>query len=536
MAKQKLVLRIILAFIVIAIALPPVIEFSLSSYREPDGSRTEKLEADYRAYIEGKREGSLPFEFYFPEDEVVLNFTMPEVNDGLVLSFLTRSMGVKVLIGDEEVYSFTYPEKVSYPQNRIYHVISLKSDYSGMPVTMLYYPKTFSLLGFTIDAPYIGTSSSNFNYFFSDYRYASVLLIVFIELSILIAIVSFFMKKKLRKILILFSVFVLCTTLSLFCGMLLSQVVLENPYLASLGEIFFRSVLPLLLILFLNANYEVLNLFSLDSGIALFAIAILALFPVFSILDALSLIPFTLISSFLDPLLILFLSIVLTMLFRRKDRRSRMYGVAILFLMLSSYLRFISSAYLYARLYVEIAYVLLTPVSFVVCIIEAVISYTEENEMIITEETLLKNSFFDGLSTLGSANAFSAFASTMDQRAGNYYVSYFDLDGLKRVNDSFGHIKGDEIISLFGTIVSSMKQDSDYAFRTGGDEFLFLSGNDHPSSFSEAVSKEYEERSGYTVTYSDGTFFIDGSSRLEDIIKTLDRGLIEKKRRKANNG
>jgi len=57
----------------------------------------------------------------------------------------------------------------------------------------------------------------------------------------------------------------------------------------------------------------------------------------------------------------------------------------------------------------------------------------------------------------------------------------FDLDGLKKINDSFGHQAGDLYIKTFADYVSSQFRDSDRFARTGGDEFsaLFFGGNIH---------------------------------------------------------
>jgi diguanylate cyclase (GGDEF)-like protein len=49
-----------------------------------------------------------------------------------------------------------------------------------------------------------------------------------------------------------------------------------------------------------------------------------------------------------------------------------------------------------------------------------------------------------------------------------------DLDGLKAVNDSGGHLQGDHVLRSLGTVIASSIRAVDSAYRYGGDEFVVL--------------------------------------------------------------
>ncbi|MBB6479228.1 GGDEF domain-containing protein [Spirochaeta isovalerica] len=49
-----------------------------------------------------------------------------------------------------------------------------------------------------------------------------------------------------------------------------------------------------------------------------------------------------------------------------------------------------------------------------------------------------------------------------------------DLDFFKKVNDDFGHEKGDDVLVQFSSILSSMIRESDSCYRWGGEEFVVL--------------------------------------------------------------
>ncbi len=51
-------------------------------------------------------------------------------------------------------------------------------------------------------------------------------------------------------------------------------------------------------------------------------------------------------------------------------------------------------------------------------------------------------------------------------------VILFDVDNMKRINDSFGHKTGDAVLKRFSQVLSSLCRREDFAIRIGGDEFI----------------------------------------------------------------
>ncbi|MGX1100008.1 diguanylate cyclase [Amorphus sp. MBR-141] len=49
-----------------------------------------------------------------------------------------------------------------------------------------------------------------------------------------------------------------------------------------------------------------------------------------------------------------------------------------------------------------------------------------------------------------------------------------DLDHFKRVNDTYGHSTGDEVLTLFGGVLKSIARDQDLVGRLGGEEFAIV--------------------------------------------------------------
>lgn len=55
-----------------------------------------------------------------------------------------------------------------------------------------------------------------------------------------------------------------------------------------------------------------------------------------------------------------------------------------------------------------------------------------------------------------------------------FCVLMVDLDGLKAINDSMGHLRGDEVLRSVGRVITGSIRGVDSAYRYGGDEFLIL--------------------------------------------------------------
>lgn len=53
-------------------------------------------------------------------------------------------------------------------------------------------------------------------------------------------------------------------------------------------------------------------------------------------------------------------------------------------------------------------------------------------------------------------------------------LAVIDLDGMKTVNDSFGHARGDELLQRFTRELAGHLREHDAVYRTGGDEFVCL--------------------------------------------------------------
>ncbi|MCH4889734.1 sensor domain-containing diguanylate cyclase [Acidaminobacter sp. JC074] len=67
---------------------------------------------------------------------------------------------------------------------------------------------------------------------------------------------------------------------------------------------------------------------------------------------------------------------------------------------------------------------------------------------------------------------FDTYVMDANELAKSFVLVLFDLDKLKKVNDSYGHVAGDQVIKQFAFVIENEIRDSDVIARIGGDEFV----------------------------------------------------------------
>ncbi|MBU0664498.1 MAG: GGDEF domain-containing protein [Proteobacteria bacterium] len=107
-------------------------------------------------------------------------------------------------------------------------------------------------------------------------------------------------------------------------------------------------------------------------------------------------------------------------------------------------------------------------------------SYTESLEEVISERTKLlrEQARLDGLTNLLNQHSFySELKKELlrgQRRNHSTVLIYFDLDNFKKLNDSQGHKRGDEILVAVANAMQSTIRESEIAARYGGDEFCVI--------------------------------------------------------------
>ncbi len=103
----------------------------------------------------------------------------------------------------------------------------------------------------------------------------------------------------------------------------------------------------------------------------------------------------------------------------------------------------------------------------------------EINSRKMAEEKLEQHAYYDGLTQLPNKVLFmdkldQTIARSKRHKDYLFAVLYLDLDRFKKVNDSFGHSLGDDLLVLVAERLKTVLRASDSIARMGGDEFIIL--------------------------------------------------------------
>lgn len=114
--------------------------------------------------------------------------------------------------------------------------------------------------------------------------------------------------------------------------------------------------------------------------------------------------------------------------------------------------------------------------------------YTDITTQKKYEKDLKYLSYHDTLTGLYNFSYFNNFVKNIKHNDLPLGIIMADVNGLKLVNDTLGHLYGDKLLISFSKILLESKRDKDVVFRLGGDEFLILLPNTQAKEVEEVLN------------------------------------------------
>ena len=172
-----------------------------------------------------------------------------------------------------------------------------------------------------------------------------------------------------------------------------------------------------------------------------------------------------------------------------------------------------------------------------------------ERQMLITQlrqanEVLFKHGISDSLTDVYNREGLEHYApellKTADMEGNMLLFVLADVNRLKLINDTFGHLSGDKAIKMVSRVLTCLEGGSQICARIGGDEFVYMAAcrdeDEMPdvikSMFNEELKKENAQSDlEFEVTFSYGYYWgrpLEGY-QLDDYIRIADKRMYNMK-------
>ncbi|HEY4974387.1 MAG TPA: GGDEF domain-containing protein [Steroidobacteraceae bacterium] len=115
-------------------------------------------------------------------------------------------------------------------------------------------------------------------------------------------------------------------------------------------------------------------------------------------------------------------------------------------------------------------------------------------------------------------------------------AAMIDVDGLKQLNDHFGHVLGDTALIRVASAVQQLARSEDRLFRWGGDEFLLVALDQTAAAVVaqlDRLNAALAVPDAVTVQVSHGAVDFDTLDELSDAVKRADMQMYTRKRERA---
>lgn len=196
--------------------------------------------------------------------------------------------------------------------------------------------------------------------------------------------------------------------------------------------------------------------------------------------------------------------------------------LALIFDIINLYLGFKYPELAYPLSYEERSMDIISSFAIVAVFIIAVIfimsiEYQREHDKVLENiEKLNKQATTDSLTKLYNHRFFSEalehMAEACSLKLDRASVILFDLDDFKKINDTYGHLRGNQVLSRFAAILKEKSGEKYIAARYGGEEFIIAMpgcGKEAAQQFAEMIRLDVIHDKRLTEL-TEGTFSVSG--------------------------
>jgi len=145
----------------------------------------------------------------------------------------------------------------------------------------------------------------------------------------------------------------------------------------------------------------------------------------------------------------------------------------------------------------------------------AEVTQEHSNFLAKLNENIKKRAFYDSLTNLPNrAFIYEILERELKKAKRNQTMValfFIDMDNFKEINDTYGHLIGDEVLIKFSEQLKNSARESDYIGRLGGDEFILVVSNIKDEEAIKTLAEKIHKNTNLTFQINNYTIAISCS-------------------------
>lgn len=465
------------------------------------------------------------------ESKIVLSNILPdEIIKGITMLIRTSQQSVRVYVENELIYD---SHDLGMLPSSAYHFVRLPIDSSHKSV-MIELTSPYSLYAGRINDIFIGSKASNIFYVLGQGGWQFGIGATVFIVGLLLSTIFMFAKKHQQLVGIIYlGFFFICAGFWVMVESRLLQFVIPYPVALTNISIFALTLLPFFANLYYFSMHEHQKrplelIFTIISTLLPLSLVILAFIN-----------PAAPVVGFRFYLIYFGIYILATsvMIFVNEVKGNRKLTIPMVGIIIFFFCGFLELFQYFTHMKEYNTSNLLTLGLFIFCIVmlsDLAINFSKAYSASIHVNALTVLAYTDSLTGLRNRTAFLESVSDIQlQDDKSYTLFMFDINNLKLVNDTLGHLIGDAMIKHSVQVILGCLRENDELYRIGGDEFVaVLKHGDEfdPNSICESMKEVLEKERMKTSIYDLNIAY--GFAQYD---KNLDSGLFKTFQRADEN-
>lgn len=475
--------------------------------------------------------------------EGTISRKVPELEHDTSLYFQVKNLDVKIYIDGECIYKNDRPDSPFL--ERLYCKTSgsdlvevpVYSEYSGKTMS-IYLNNPYSSTGSRIVNMYIGNSSDVIKYDigFELGGFCFSMIIIFFGFIFTAIYIPLKKNKIIGDALLYLGLFSITLGMCMITDCKLLQIIVSKESLFYTVSQFFMALIIAPMLLFFGRLYENINL------------KIIYFLSALSILNFASnfILNFAGIKDLHETSMITVIIFLVSMIYLvsetfrdliKKNKKNFYHNIGVIFFVAAVILDSVFSGigvYIGTSFFTKLGIAVFT---FLECT-QIICNYIQKYKTGLKEKLLSRLAYHDGLTDLLNRTSFMEELTKLEaENDAEILIAMFDVNNLKYVNDTFGHTCGDELIITSAKAIENAFSSLGKCFRTGGDEFVFISKRENAEldflnacKTMDSYIEKVNETSRYPVAIAMGYSIGNSRRSIKDLLDDADEKMYANKK------